>query len=103
MELRQLLLDLLDGKEITQKPKDTLVSPLNKDLINKYSKTPSYQPMPQAQQAIAGNAQMLDTATYIPSSGYVAKNSISKEQIEEYNKLMAESDKLLESVNKFLG
>ena len=99
----QLLLDLLDGKEITQKPKDALVSPLNKDLINKYSKTPSYQPMPQAQQAIAGNAQMLDTATYIPSSGYVAKSSISKEQIEEYNKLMAESDKLLESVNKFLG
>jgi len=44
-----------------------------------------------------------DTATYIPSSAFVAKNStMSEEQRREYDLLMANADKALKRAEKYI-
>ena len=111
----KLLLDLLDGKEIKTKPKDVLISPLNASIINGKRPTNVTNNNNQTNlfdkktkesnknntKAETGSPQ--DTATYVPSSAFVAKDqTMSPELTEAYNRMMSESDKILKKAEKYI-
>ena len=61
----------------------------------KASKTP--------QKAPSANNQNVDSATYIPSSAFIAKkSSLSAEQQSQYDKLMTRADKALKSAERYI-
>ena len=111
------ILDLLDGKEVQYiEPKPTpaqqgqLISPANKKIIgnntnvisnNAVNKT--VQPQEKVQTKETAQTQNVDTATYIPSSQFVApQSSMSQEQTNEYNNVMTKADKVLAAAEKYI-
>lgn len=108
----KLILDLLDGKEIqcieppkTPASQGVILSPANKNKLNNktnissdlQAKTDSIAPIKtQAQETV-------DSATYIPSSAFVApKSTLSTEQQSEYDAMMAKADKYLAAAEKYI-
>lgn len=107
------LLDLLDGKEVSKVPateeSTNGLSPLNSKVVAQQPQQP--QQAQQAQQAPSAQPQaqaqtvtdtQIDTATYVPSSKFVAKNSISPEQSQEIDKAMAKADKILAKAQQYI-
>lgn len=100
------LLDLLDGKEVTiganePQAQNGLSPLLNEKVASQASKTPEAQTAAQPAQAQVEDNQ-IDTATYIPSSKFIAKNAISPEQSDEINKAMARADKILAKAQQYM-
>ena len=100
----RVLLDLLDGKEL--KPKKDFsdivsqdnyrMSDASIDIINKRNNTVSIKPNSDKSQD-----KSIDNLTYIPSSAPAPRSTaLSEEQLSLYNSLMANSDKILEQVDK---
>lgn len=111
----KLLLDLLDGKDISNspstnnnvasKPKQNQgLSPANMSLIGKTNnKQELFSPKKEEQTQTTTQQQVQDTATYIPSSTFVAKtNTISAEQSQEVEMALANADKALKRAEKFI-
>ncbi len=116
----KLLIDYLDGKDITkisqtssQKPAMTLspslANRINQRKQNNLNTNPAQQQIPQgnaqASQTPAPAAQNknVDTATYIPSSQFVANSStLSEEQSARYNEKMTAADKALKRAEKYI-
>ena len=118
----KLLVDLLDGKDInalnqseqTQTPQNSTLSPMNSQIIN--SKTSSLNQnsdnnsldnnsLNKTNQPEENNTQNVtsDNVTYIPSSDFVAKDeTISQEQKQAYDEILAQSDKVLKRAEKFI-
>ena len=110
----KILLDLLDNKPInvdeiiakSNANKGKIVSPANMNLLkngmntrtntsNAVSKTP--------QKAPNKSNQSVDTATYIPSSAFVANpSSLSAEQKSKYDALMTRADKSLKAAERYI-
>ncbi len=116
----KLMLDLLDNKEINleeaKKPNTATQSPLLQNMI----KNKSLNQKPNAQKVDVSNSadlfgsknnkktqdeqpQLKDTATYIPSSAFVAQpQPLSDKTINQYNLLMNNSDKVLREAEKYI-
>ena len=100
------ILDILDGKEIQTKPKDKLLSPANLNLTknanNKREFFDSKQKAQQEQQVQSEEYKIKDTATYIPSSEFTVKPTLNDIQIQEYQRLMNDSDKILKKAEEYI-
>ncbi len=121
------LLEVLDGttsKTPAQTPSNKPLSPANQNLINKRNnslnnqnnlsnpaqaaglKAPEANKQNSAQQKNDSQEQdgekPIDTATYIPSSEYIAKTSVSDEQSQEINDALARADKVLAKAEQFI-
>ena len=127
----KLILDLIEGKDISKIPASKnprTLSPINSALINN-SKNQS-QNLSSAQNNLQSNPQVnlennsqlnqnnffkttskkqtqkavtQDSATYIPSSDYVAKNeNLSEEKKSQYGELLSKSDKILKQAEKYI-
>ncbi len=100
------ILDILDGKEIQTKPKDKLLSPANLNLTkntnNKRELFNDKQQVQQEQQVQSEEYKIKDTATYIPSSEFTVKPTLNDIQIQEYQRLMNDSDKILKKAEKYI-
>ena len=100
------ILDILDGKEIQTKPKDKLLSPANLNLTkntnNKRELFNDKQQVQQEQQVQSEEYKIKDTATYIPSSEFTVKPTLNDIQIQEYQRLMNDSDKILKKAEEYI-
>lgn len=108
------LLDLLDNKEVQYiEPKPTpasqgkILSPANKNRLNNSTQmaTSSIDKTKTTAKTtpIENNNQNVDSATYIPSSAFVApQSSLSQEQLNEYNNMMTRADKVLKEAEKYI-
>ena len=110
----KLMVDFLDGKNVdlssvSSKPSENeniqlQMSPYNANLINK-SKTPNNQLNKNntTETVETTKTEPIDTATYIPSSDFVAPvNQYSDEQTQKINKVMADADKALKRAEKYI-
>ena len=110
----KLLIDFLDGKNVdlssvSSKPSENeniqlQMSPYNANLINK-SKTPNNQLNKNntTETVETTKTEPIDTATYIPSSDFVAPvNQYSDEQMQKINNIMANADKALKRAEKYI-
>ncbi len=104
----KLILDILDGKEIKTKPKDKLLSPANMNLINDKSKTSQNDKrelfgLENKKETKDNSTISQDTATYIPSSQFTAKNTtLSEVQNQEYQQIMTKADEALKNAEKYI-
>ncbi len=107
----KLILDILDGKEIKIKPKDKLSSPANINLIkNNQNKQPQnnernlFDSSNKNQEKTKQDDDLsYDSATYIPSSQFIAKNSTLNEiQSQEYQELMNKADEAIKNAEKYI-
>lgn len=116
------LLELLDGSAPqAQTPSNRPLSPANQNFVNgkkptasnnqnNVNNTPdsSVQKAPKANteepQQVEEQAEekQMDTATYIPSSEYIAKSSVSTEQSQEINNALTRADKILAKAEKYI-
>lgn len=117
----KLLVDYLDGKDITKVDAQAVssnnnskkvVSPLNENIINSRKQNVQNQ-VPQTTLSNSNNSQgvaqarpkSVDTATYVPSSAFVAKDSastLSQDKVAEYNQAMSKADKALAKAEKYI-
>ena len=80
------------------------MSPYNANLINN-NKIPNNQLNKNntSETIEATKTEPIDTATYIPSSDFVAPvNQYSDEQTQKINKVMADADKALKRAEKYI-
>lgn len=113
----KLMLDLLDGKEIdlnevTKKTQSTTNSPMLEEMIKKQqNSTPTNKAdlfgtksnKEIQQEQTNEETKQKDSATYIPSSKFIAKTQpLSNEAQQEYNRLMTRSDKILAEAEKYI-
>ena len=109
----KLMLDLLDGKEIKQKP--TKLSPATEALLKKQKetiKTPNNLNVSASNEAennpfsennpIKEENKNIDTATYIPKSDFIAKSSVSDAKNQELNQAFTKADKVLARAEQFI-
>ena len=108
------LLDLLDNKEVqyiepkpTPASKGQILSPANKGKIgnstNVSTNSTQKTKTPNEAQTTKTTNNNVDTATYIPSSAFVAPNSsLSQEQLNEYNAMMTKADKALKRAEQYI-
>lgn len=106
------ILDLLDGKEIqyieptpTPASQGVILSPANKNRINnKINMTPTSETkMNSTNVAEKQQETVVDNATYIPSSEFVApKSTMSVQQQSEYDAMMIKADKYLKAAEKYI-
>lgn len=106
------LLDLLDNKEVQYiEPKATpasqgkILSPANKEKIGNSTDmtTSTLQKTKTPNNTQNAQNSNVDTATYIPSSAFVApKSSLSQEQLNEYNAMMTKADKALKRAEQYI-
>lgn len=103
------LLDLLDNKPVQYiEPKPTpasqgiILSPANQKAIQKTNQMQKTN-ITQAASTQTSKQTSQDTATYIPSSTFSTPvYSMSQEQTNEYNALMAKSDKLIQKAERYI-
>jgi len=118
----KLLLDLLDGKDInaskTTSDKKTGLSEANLNYINSKGKTKAAATDLNNSSNIGNTTNFFlnkdkneqrqeeetsyDTATYIPSSAFTAKSSVSTDLQKEIDKAFKSSDKLLKKGEKLI-
>ncbi len=128
----KLLLDLLDGKDITKtqvntqantqtkvnnqtqannqvqlKPQNQqrTISSLNQNLISRKKENTlnNTKESTNSTQTPTNNTNSIDSATYIPSSDFVASSStLTQEQQKEYNDMMSNADKALKNAEKYI-
>lgn len=98
----QVLLDLFDGKEPNIKPKDKLVSPANRNFLSGTSKvSTTLDKKPEDTKTKQQNSS-LDTATYIPSSDFIAQHEVDDSQSDEIKRVLENADKALKRAEKYL-
>lgn len=56
----------------------------------------------KSQEESKKQTQIRDTATYIPSSDFIAKNALSEQTSQEVNTMLAKSDKILAQAEKYI-
>ena len=107
----KLMLDLLDNKEInleeTKKPKSTTQSPMLQSMIKNgnpnVSNSADLFGSKNKKKEEKEQIQLKDSATYIPSSTFVAPaQPLSNETLSAYNGLMARSDEVLRNAEKYI-
>ena len=125
----KLILDLLDNKDIKDakqadlKENKSVLSPANSSLLNNRLQNNALYKTPLSNNQNVSNNQNLfsnktqdgkeqqnlnsnetvDTATYIPSSAFVASNTIlSEEQSKELEEVLNKSDKVLRQAEKYI-
>ena len=109
----KILLDLLDNKPINADEiiarananKGKIISPANKSLLsNRTNLNPNAQGVASKTPQNTNNTnQNADSATYIPSSAFVASSTtLSPEQKSKYDALMASSDKALKAAERYI-
>jgi len=104
----------LDNKEVqyiepkpTPASKGQILSPANKGKIgnstNVSTNSTQKTKTPNEAQTTKTTNNNVDTATYIPSSAFVAPNSsLSQEQLNEYNAMMTKADKALKRAEQYI-
>ena len=108
----KLILDLLDGKEVQyiEPPKSPasqgiILSPANQNrLNNKTNMSPAAQVQPNPKtNSTPTTSNTADSATYIPSSAFIApKSTMSVQQQSEYDAMMTKADKYLKAAEKYI-
>ena len=111
------LLDLLDGKEVKyiEPPKSPasegkILSPANKNRLNNKTNNTTTTTINNNVVSNTNNTENktetqknVDTATYIPSSEFIATGSnLSPEQQSEYDAIMTRADKALTAAEKYI-
>lgn len=104
------LLDLLDNKEVqyiepkpTPASQGTILSPANKSKISNSTNAINKKQTQNEQKEQNSKTASVDSATYIPSSDFVApQSSLSPEQLAEYNSAMERADKALKAAEKYI-
>ncbi len=107
----KILADLLNGKEISfnsnpmahsaqnQRPQ---MSPYNTNFINNKRNTLNAQ-QPTVNNTNINTTKPIDTATYIPSSEFIAPASqYSQEQMDKISRAMQNADKALKNAEKYI-
>ncbi len=110
----KLLLDFLDGKEInfsasanSSIPQNNEIqlqmSPYNTQFIKNRMNSLNKTPENTTKNIQETKSQPIDTATYIPSSDFIAPTSLySNEEMDKINKVMQNADKALKRAEKYI-
>lgn len=104
------LLDLLDNKEVqyiepkpTPASQGTILSPANKNKISNSTNAINKKRTKNEEEKQSSKTADVDSATYIPSSDFIApQSSLSQEQLAEYNSTMERAEKALKAAEKYI-